>query len=276
MTKNKIISIQSRLVYGYVGTNIAELAIQLQGLDIIAFPTVMLSAHSGHQPMYGEVISEKLFKDLITGIKAIDIIKEVSCVISGYIRTKEIIEASSNFIKEIKKDFPDKLYICDPVMGETGIGLFIPEDIAQQIIEELIPISDILTPNHYELEYILQQKIETEDALTDALKKNDLLKGKTVIITGCIFKDSKKDKIDTFIFINGTITRIEAPRVDTSTVGTGDLFTATLASQLAQGYTVIEAVKNTTLYISKILNYMVSKGYEEMNAECLLVANLKH
>ncbi len=274
MTKNKIISIQSRLIYGYVGSNIAEFAIQLQGLDTIAFPTVLLSAHSGHKPVYGKAIPRELFEELILGIKAINVISSAFCVISGYMRTEDIIEVSHNFIKDIQKEFPDKPYICDPVMGDREIGLFIPEAIAEQIVEKLIPLCNILTPNHYELEYILKQKINSMEELIYLVRHAPQLKGKTVIVTSCILEDSKEGFIDTILINEEIAERIESPKIDIDTVGTGDLFAATLSAQLAKGLGIKDAVQNATQYISKVLNYMHSHGYEEMNVECLLAAKL--
>ena len=101
--KDKILSIQSKVVYGYVGNNIAELAIQLHGLDIISFPTVYLSAHTGHRPIHGKAVSKDLFDDLIAGIEAIDVLGTTSCVVTGYIGSEDILLSSSEFIQRIKK-----------------------------------------------------------------------------------------------------------------------------------------------------------------------------
>ena len=128
--KSKIISIQSRLVFGHVGSNIAEMAISLHGLDIVSLPTVLFSTHTGFTPVYGASISKNLFDDLIIGIEAIDIIKDSFGIISGYIANPEIVKSSSSFISKTRKAYPEMLYICDPVMGDNG-GLYVPEEVAR-------------------------------------------------------------------------------------------------------------------------------------------------
>ncbi|MBN1115519.1 MAG: bifunctional hydroxymethylpyrimidine kinase/phosphomethylpyrimidine kinase [Oligoflexia bacterium] len=45
--------------------------------------------------------------------------------------------------------FDDKI-ICDPAMGDTGRGVFVKEDIPGFLKGKLVPVADIITPNHFE------------------------------------------------------------------------------------------------------------------------------
>ena len=268
--KDKILSIQSKVVYGYVGNNMAELAIQLHGLDVISFPTVYLSAHTGHRPIHGKAISKELFDDLIAGIEAIDVLDSTACVITGYIGSEDILFSSSEFVQRIKKAFPHKLYICDPVMGDMSTGLYVPDSVAEKLISTLIPYCDILTPNQFELEYILQQKINTITEIIDLIKLSPLLSKKTSVATGCHLRDTPQGQIETIIIRGEDIERICSPKIDIDTVGTGDLFTAIFVSQLAKGTNIVSAATKASETISNILAYITRKGMSEMNAECLL------
>lgn len=268
--KDKILSIQSKVVYGYVGNNIAELAIQLHGLDVISFPTVYLSAHTGHRPIHGKAISKNLFDDLITGIEAIDVLDTTSCVLTGYIGSEEILHSSSEFIQRIKKTYPNKLYICDPVMGDTSTGLYVPDTVARQLISTLIPYCDILTPNQFEFEYILKHKVSSINEIIDLIKQNPLLSKKTIVATGCHLEDTPKGQIETIIIRGEDTERIYSQNIDIDTVGTGDLFTAIFASQLAKGKDIVSATSKAAETISHVLAYITLKGLDEMNAECLL------
>lgn len=268
--KDKILSIQSKVVYGYVGNNMAELAIQLHGLDVISFPTVYLAAHTGHRPIHGKAISRDLFDDLIAGIEAIDVLDTTACVITGYIGSEEILLSSSEFIQRIKKSFPHKLYICDPVMGDMNTGLYVPDSVAEKLISTLVPYCDILTPNQFELEYILRHKINTITEIIDLIKLNPLLSKKTIVATGCHLDDTPQGQIETIIIRGEDIERIYSPNVNIDAVGTGDLFTAIFASQLSKGQNIVAATTKASETISNILAYVMHKGMDEMNAECLL------
>lgn len=273
MTK-KILSIQSKLVYGYVGSNIAELAIQLHGLDVIAFPTVYLSAHTGHQPIHGTVISKELFDDLILGVDALEMNQSIRCVISGYIGSWDILKSAAQYIYRLKQSYPNITYICDPVMGDDG-GLYVDEEIAESYLTDIIPICDILTPNHFEFEYIIGHQARTEQDISNAVLENTILCNKTIIITSCELDITAKDEIDTLIIKNGICKRISTKRINISTTGTGDLFTAILSSGLASGKDLFNVVEDATTTIKKALKYTVDHGNDEMNAACLL-KSIKH
>ncbi len=271
---DKIISIQSRLVYGYVGSNVAELAIQMQGLDTIVFPTVLLSAHSGHQPMHGTAISKDLFDDLVQGIKEIDVLDSTACVTSGYIRTEELVDSIADFVKQIKSSYPNKTYVCDPVMGDIDTGLYIPENVAAKMISSLLPLCSYMTPNFFELQYITGREIATLEDLIAAVKNTPLLKGKTVVATSCHLVDTEDATIETILIDDNRVERIKTSKASIDTVGTGDLFTALFSTQLAKGADAVDAVRVASAKISDILHYMEDKGLEEMNASCLLAAKL--
>lgn len=266
---NKILSIQSKLVYGYVGSNIAELAIQLHGLDVIAFPTVYLSAHTGHQPIHGKVMSKELFDDLILGVDNLDLMNSVGCIITGYIGSLDILKSTAQYITRIKSSYPSTNYICDPVMGDNG-GLYIDEEVAQSYLNDIIPIADILTPNHFEFEYILGHTVRTECEALESVLQNDILRNKTIIVTSCELDITAPDEIDTLILKDGISTRISTKRIDISTTGTGDLFTALLSCRLTEGKELVNAVKDATTIIKNALKYTVENNNEEMNAACLL------
>lgn len=274
-TKDKILSIQSKLVYGYVGSNIAELAIQLHQLDVIAYPTVYLSAHTGHKPIYGTQINVDLFNDLIKGIKNLHLEQSLAGIITGYIGSTAIVHSSSKYIQSLKTKNNSLKYICDPVMGDVSCGLYVSEELAQQIIEKLIPICDYTTPNHFEFEYITKRKINTLEEITEAIEDTPILHDKKVIITSCKLIDSPSDKIETILIDNKNITRISSDKAPMETTGTGDFFCSLLISKLvAENLEDKEAIKKASDTVSKALHYLIDNQLEELNAKSVLISIL--
>lgn len=270
--KDKILSIQSKVVYGYVGNNIAEFAIQLHGLDIIAFPTVYLSTHTGHQPIFGSSIDQNLFDELIKGIKHLGVIKSTAHLQSGYIGTPGIVESSSKFIKEIKAEYPDKLYICDPVMGDVGRDLYVSEEVAKGIMEKLLPLCDITTPNFFEFEYITGRKINTVEEIVEAAKSHPILKDKIVVVTSCFLKDTPENQIEVVIVKGENSKRIAAPKVNKEVTGTGDLFAAVTSAQLAIGEDIIHAVSKATHFVQRAMEHTIALGVPELNTRSILLS----
>lgn len=268
--RKKILSIQSRLVCGYVGSNIAELAIQLHGLDVIAFPSVLFSTHTGISRIYGSATPKVLFDELVEGIKAINVIKDVNNIITGYIGTPEVVESSAQFIKYIKEQYPERLYICDPVMGDFDQGMYVSEDVEKAISQYLIPLADIMTPNHYELKRLLSSDADTVNAILSAIADSPLLSTKKIIVTGCILKDTPADTIDMLVVQDGHVDRISSPKVDIAMVGAGDLFTAIISIRLAEGANLLQATESASEALYRSLVYSKERNRKEMNSECLL------
>lgn len=267
--KRNIISVQSRLVFGHVGNNIAEMAISMHGLDIIAFPTVLFSTHTGFTPVYGSAISKNLFEDLIKGIEAIGVLDNAFGMITGYIASTDIIDSTVSFVEDLQLKYPDLPYICDPVMGDNG-GLYVKEEVASKVINELIPLSQIITPNQFEFEYIVGRKANSVADILECIDAHPIIKDKTIVITGCQLSDTPDAIIETLIVQNKTVKRISSPRIDVSMVGTGDFFGAILISQLAKQNTLEGAVQYASDSVSKALQYAIENNFSEMNSECIL------
>lgn len=268
--KNKVLSIQSRVAYGYVGGNIADLILQLQGIDIISVPTVLLSTHAENKLFMGESLSPALFSKLLEGIDLLDARNDINYMITGYFAEKRLMEIAYHFIKRLKTQTPFT-YICDPVMGDYRAGgLYVKEEVADFYIQHLIELSDIITPNQFELEHILKEKIETEQQLLKLITHSDLLAHKTVVMTSAQLSDTENDAIETIIIANKKIVRIAAKKIDAEIVGTGDLFTALTTAQLNKGRTLEEAVSTTALFIEKVVKYLKENNLREMTTESII------
>jgi len=276
MRKDKILSIQSKLIYGYVGSNVAELAIQLHGFDVISFPTVYLAAHTQHRPIYGTAIAPELFADFIIGINNLNILKDVPCAITGYIGSIPILKQISDYIGELKKNYSDITYICDPVMGDVETGLYVSKDVCDHIEHTLLPKCDIMTPNFFEFEYLAGQKIHTIEDIKNAVNTNRLLSDRSVIITSCMLEDTPPNTLETIILTNKLVERICTERVNIETTGTGDFFTSLLATQLAKNVTLINAVKYASHTISIALAHTLENKKQELNAESILFSISKN
>src|SRR5690606_37003774 len=78
---------------------------------------------------------------------------EVGAVLSGYLGDAGQAGAVASLVKAVKRRNPGALYVCDPVMGDTG-GLYVPEETAVALRDRLMPLADIATPNRYELAWM--------------------------------------------------------------------------------------------------------------------------
>ncbi|NIG55197.1 pyridoxal kinase [Chitinophaga sp. Cy-1792] len=271
MPANNILTIQSLVSTGYVGNNAAMLAIQLHGFDPVMLPTVLLSAHTGHKAFYGESISPELFEKLLRGIKEIDILADTDYLLTGYIATESLVALSAAFIAALKQEDTRFVFLYDPVFGDMRTdGLYVPAAVADLSVSALLPLSDVVTPNHFELEYILQREVRTIEALQEAVAAHPLLSTRAVVMTSAEMQDAPTDQVEVILLKDNTVKRFRSKKVEADIVGTGDLFAATIAAQLNMGRELETAISITMDLISSAMDYVKDSRFSEINAKSLL------
>ncbi|WP_292153229.1 bifunctional hydroxymethylpyrimidine kinase/phosphomethylpyrimidine kinase, partial [Mesorhizobium sp.] len=148
-----VIVISSHVARGSVGNRAAVFALETLGFPVWAVPTVILPWHPGHSRATRIVPPLDQFKALMADLERAPWLGEVSAVLSGYLGEAGQAEAVASLVAAVKARTPDALYVCDPVMGDSG-GLYVPEPTAVALRDRLMPIADIATPNRYELEWM--------------------------------------------------------------------------------------------------------------------------
>lgn len=169
--------------------------------------------------------------------------------------------SSSQLIRVIAdrlRHFEAKNIVVDPVMVSTSGSMLIKKDAVQTLINELLPIVTLVTPNIPEAQILSGLDIESkEDMITAAREIGDtyrcavLLKGGHSIndANDLLYSDGE------FRWFNGK--RIENP----NTHGTGCTLSSAIASNLAKGFDIIEAVHRAKEYISGALADMLDLGH---------------
>ncbi|WP_026309828.1 pyridoxal kinase [Niabella aurantiaca] len=268
--KKRVLTIQSQVAIGYVGNNIAAIALQLCGSDPVQVPTVMLSNHIEYPEVYGRPVEPALFSALLKGVAANGIVDDCSFLISGFCNDKVILSLLADFIRKTRPHAGYR-YLYDPVCGDFRAGgLYIPKAVADHSIATLLPLSDLITPNHFELEYILGRKINSEEEFYNAVTGHPLLRSRTVIVTSAGFVNLPEDRIAVMLFTEGQIARFETDRVPVEVIGTGDLFAAIVAAQLNLGRDIGQAVDKAVRYLHAVLRYSFGLGETDLTAAALI------
>ena len=167
-----VLSIQSHVVYGYAGNTAAVFPLQRLGHEVWAINTVEFSNHTGFGAWRGKILDADLTMDLVTGLEERGVIKNCEAVLSGYLGNAQTGKTIESAVEKIRRISPGALYCCDPVMGDFGRGFYVKSEIRQIIKNDLVPLADIVFPNHFELQELSGINIENKD---DALKALDIL-----------------------------------------------------------------------------------------------------
>ncbi len=168
----------------------------------------------------------------------------------GMVHTPELVDV----IVQKLQDYKHIPIVFDPVMVATSGHRLIEEETINTIIEKLLPIADIITPNMDEAAILSKTKVETlkdmqlvGEHIKELRCKNILLKGghqKTEIITSLLLDESN------------TYHSFEFNKIETNnTHGSGCTLSSAIASFLAMGKSMYEAVELGQQYVYNAIKY---------------------
>jgi pyridoxine kinase len=263
-----VISIQSQVAYGHVGNSAAVFPMQMHGIDVIAVPTTLLSNRPGYPTIRGRVLEAQLVADLLLGVEERGALDTAQAILSGYLGSAEIAVVVADFVQRAKARNPALTYACDPVLGDRDGGLFVQAEIPPLMRDLLCPLADIITPNHFEFEWLCGAKAGTIDDVIAQAQAFMMRGPSTIVVTSAELADTPDDAIET-IAVERTQARSQAWRVATpklpiSPSGTGDLFTSLLVSARVRGSNTPDALSHAASAIFAVLERTAARGTEEM------------
>ena len=259
-----VISIQSQVAYGHVGNSAAVFPMQMHGIDVIAVPTTLLSNRPGYPTIRGRVLDAQLVADLLLGIEERGAVDTAQMILSGYLGSPEIAAVVADFVQRAKAKNPALRYCCDPVLGDRGRGLFVHADIPPQVADRLCPLADIVTPNHFEFEYLSGAKAATIDQVIEAARALMAHGPSTVVVTSAELSDTPRGEIETLAIERTKAWRLRTPKLPISPNGAGDLFAALLVSARVRGSDTPQALSHAASAIFAVLERTAISATEEM------------
>ena len=257
-----VISIQSQVAFGHVGNSAAVFPMQMHGIDVIAVPTTLLSNRPGYPTLRGRVLEAQLVADLLMGIEERGAVDTAKVILSGYLGSADIAAVVADFVARAKARNGALLYACDPVLGDRDRGLFVRAEIPPLVRDRLCPLADIITPNHFEFEWLCGARANTIDQVIEAARA---LKGpSTVVVTSAELTDTPDGQIETLAIENSKAWRVRTPKLPISPNGTGDLFAALFVSAHVRGSDTPETLSHAASAIFAVLERTAAAGSQEM------------
>ena len=108
--------------------------------------------------------------------------------------SKSVLESVGRIVREAKKKQPECVFVCDPVMGDNGKA-YLPPDLVQIYRKDVLPIVDILLPNHFEAELLTEMAIDDIASAAQACAKIQAIGPKTVVDTHTHLTHLRKSEI---------------------------------------------------------------------------------
>ena len=183
----------------------------------------------------------------------------------GMVASSELIHV----IAESLRYYDAKNVVVDPVMVATSGSALLKNDAVQTLIEELLPLSTLITPNIPEAEILSGRTIESkEDMMAVAKQIGDDYHCAVLLKGGHSINDAND-----LLYAGGEMTWFQGRRIDNpNTHGTGCTLSSAIAANLAKGQPLAESVQKAKDYITGALADMLDlgKGSGPMNHAFLL------
>ena len=259
-----VISIQSQVAYGHVGNSAAVFPMQMHGIDVIAVPTTLLSNRPGYPTIRGRVLEAQLVADLLLGIRERGAVETCQMILSGYLGSREIAVVVADFVARAKARNPALRYCLDPVLGDRDRGLFVQPEIPPFVRGRLCALADIVTPNHFEFEFLCGAEARTIDQVIARAAELIARGPSTVVVTSAELADTLDGQIDTIAVERSRAFRVTTPKLPISPNGTGDLFAALYVSAGVRGADTPDALAHAVSGVFAVLERTAARGTEEM------------
>lgn len=250
----RLLATQSHVVHGYVGNKAATFPLQCLGWDVDCCNSVQFSNHTGYgmDRVFGNITEERDLDQLLTGVLG-NFPHDYEALLSGYLPKKESVSCMGRHYVAYKKNNPGSVWLMDPVMGDEG-QLYVDKDVISEYKKLALSQDsevDIITPNHFELEIMYGEKIDTTEQLKTAFQ--ELHKTvPVVIVTSCdpkMFGDSEYVYCVASMIGQSPIV-LRVPLIKSYFTGVGDLFSALLLDRI---YKLLSS-SNTSLKLEDQVN----------------------
>jgi len=168
----------------------------------------------------------------------------VDAVKIGMLATPEVVRTVADALRRHRL----QQVVLDPVMVATSGDRLIAEDTKDVLVRELFPLATVVTPNLDEASLLIGRTIDGIDALEAAASDLLALGAPAVVVKGGHLPGDWV--VDLLAAQDGLRRTLESPRIATHNGhGTGCTLSSAIASHLALGLPLADAVAHARSYI---------------------------
>lgn len=155
------------------------------------------------------------------------------------------------------KEYGAENIVVDPVMVATSGSKLISDEAVDTLKSHLFPLAAVLTPNIPEAKVLSGMEVRTPEDMVSAAEKIGKSYRCAVLLKGGHQLNDAND----LLYRDGSCKWFMGKRINNpNTHGTGCTLSSAIASNLAKGYSLDEAVEGAKEYISGALAAMLDLG----------------
>jgi hydroxymethylpyrimidine kinase/phosphomethylpyrimidine kinase len=177
----------------------------------------------------------------------------VDAVKTGMLSSSPIVSLVASKLRQYRV----KRVVVDPVMVAKSGDSLLKEEARKALCEELIPLALVVTPNLPEASVLAGFKVEDRQTMQEAARTIHGLGAQNVLVKG----GHLEGEIVDLLFDGKSFHEYSGARIHTkNTHGTGCAFASAIATELAKGTTIQEAVKRAKAFMDLAIRFSLPLG----------------
>jgi pyridoxine kinase len=260
----RFLSLQSHVAYGYVGNRAATFPLQRLGHEVWAVNTVEFSNHTGYGAWKGRTASAEQVADIVHGIEALGMFARCDALLTGYVGDAALGDVVLETVAKVRSANPRAVWCCDPVLGDIDTGIYVKPGIDAFFKDRALPLADLITPNHFELEHLTGRTVETLDEAVAAARS--LLDGPRLALITSFRHKGHAEQIEMLAVTPEAAWRIVTPLIAFEIMpnGTGDAIAALFTAHWLESGDIASALASSASSIYAVLEATRAMGEREL------------
>jgi hydroxymethylpyrimidine kinase/phosphomethylpyrimidine kinase len=178
----------------------------------------------------------------------------IQAIKTGMLSNPAIIRAVSARLQSLAIE----RLVVDPVMVAKGGAALLRKEAEVELIQGLLPLAYVVTPNLAEAEVLAAMPIRNLDEMEQAARRIHARGPRYVVVKGGHLEGPPVD----ILFDGRTFQYFEGRRIETTSLhGTGCTFASAITAELAKGAEVTEAVRSAKVFISDAIRLAEPIGH---------------
>ncbi len=173
---------------------------------------------------------------------------------TGMLSSSEIIEAVGEVVAET--GVPN--LVVDPVFVSKHGDPLLRTDAVDALRRRILPLATVVTPNLPEASGLAGFDVKTKADMAEAARAIQELGPRAVLVKGGHLEEAESDDL---FFDGRSLEWLSAERIDTpNTHGTGCVLSSAIASHLARGDALLEAVRKGKEFVTQAIRHSLRIG----------------
>ena len=194
-------------------------------------------------------------KSVVAQINALDSDMPANAIKIGMLLNAEITETVGKYLNDYKG-----FVVCDPVVASGTGGSLLDKSASDIFKQQILPRVDLLTPDFKEAEALTGVRIQAPQDMEAAAKACLAMGAKSVIITGGLFAENPKQRVDYWSDGEESFWLL-GENIDTiNDHGSGCTFSSAVTAAVVQGYSLSDALVVAKAYTTQGIRFAEQLG----------------